>query len=1023
MLRVTKQFGSSLLLILCLSINSISYAQANAQDENTSITPITHSNHQTKEQEILTNTSHLKNLLSIFNGWADPKKISPADRIKVIYGDLNTSKQLILLERSKINATYLHFDSEGKSTRELQDDVSLFFNNLPDLSKNPRPIIVHIELSGDTRIFYPDYWDIFNQFNDTLEKDNATLIISTNSSLNLASIRSGSHYSQDYPDHKTLDEITSIYQIIYPSYKERQEIISLLTQDYTYDKNASLDSLSLITHGYTFYDIYSLLTSVKKKIKNNTIDMNAIRIAQEDSKHIYQPLSSITPEKNNSSSSKKEAFEFYPAGEIDLSFTDVAGLDSAKEELNVYLHYLKQPEKFKAIGATMPKGLILYGPPGTGKTYLAKAFAGEAKLNFIYVSSSQFLQGFVGEAAKSIHAAFEYARNNKPCILFIDEIDGIAEKRSESSSSSNRETVNQLLIELDSINSAANEGLIVIAATNQLDRIDSAILRPGRFDSHIYLGIPTEQDRKTLITSLTQKYKVNDKIDLNELARTTQGWTTAKITNFFNIAAIHAVLQNKSMIDEASFAEAREKILEETRNFHEKPKDIDNKFQIILPEDVQTTFAQVGGLSEAKQELKDILYFIKNVDKLKNAGVTIPKGAILYGPPGTGKTMLARALAGEANVSFISLSATELMGQYIGHSAPMIRNLFTLARAISPAIIFIDEFDAIVQSRNSTNSNSINQEIVNQLLAELDGIKEDKNNMIFIVAATNRLDTIDPAILRPGRFDRHINVSYPDKADREDICRIFFESYAVDKSIKPIDIANMTQGWSPSQIKQLFNEAAIRTVKNNQSHITINDFATAKDRILIGSKSIVIKDKAALELTAYHEAGHALMAYLLPESNKKVEKINIMARGDTLGVTIFQPDEESFSISYKTLRAHIAVALGGRAAEEILRGPDGITSGISSDLSHASDIAFRMLTQYGYSTTNGLIAYPYRNISIGTASSEVMQEMKKILDEEYTRTLKLLTENKQKLEKIVHALLEKESLTEAEFYKLLSEQK
>lgn len=1021
MLRVTKQFSVSLLLILCLSINSLSYAQANIPGENTAITPITQSNHQTKEQEILINTSHLKNLLSIFNGWADPKKTSSTERIKVIYGDLNTSKQLILLQRSKINATYLHFDSEGKSPRQLQDDLSSFFNGLPDLSKKPRPIIVHIELSGDTRIFYPDYWDMFSQFSNVLEKDNSTLIITTDNSSNLTAIRSGSYYANDYPDHKTLDEITLMYQIVYPSYQERQEIISLLTKGYKYDKNTSLDSLSLITHGYTFYDIYNLLASVKKKIKSNTIDINAIRTAQESSNHIYQSLPSITHKKNETTSHNKQTFEFYPAGEIDLSFADVAGLDSAKKELNVYLDYLKQPEKFKAMGATMPKGLILYGPPGTGKTHLAKAFAGEAKLNFVYASSSQFLQGFVGEAAKSIHAAFEYARNNKPCILFIDEIDGIAEKRSESPSSSNRETVNQLLIELDGINSAANEGLIVIAATNQLDRIDSAILRPGRFDSRIYLGLPTEQDRKMLITSLTQRYKVNDNVDLHELTRTTQGWTTAKIANFFNIAAIHAVLKNKPMIDETSFAEAKEKILEETRNFHEKPKDIDSKFQIILPEDVKTNFAKVGGLSEAKQELKDILYFIKNVDKLKNAGVTIPKGAILHGPPGTGKTMLARALAGEANISFISLSATELMGQYIGHSAPVIRDLFTLARAISPAIIFIDEFDAIVQSRNSLNSNSINQEIVNQLLAELDGIKEDKNNMIFIVAATNRLDTIDPAILRPGRFDRHIHVSYPDKADREDICRIFFESYAVDKSIKPIDIANMTPGWSPSQIKQLFNEAAIRTVKNNQNHITINDFATAKDRILIGSKSIVVKDKAALELTAYHEAGHALIAYLLPESNKKIEKINIMARGDTLGVTIFQPGEESFSTSYKTLRAHIAVALGGRAAEEILRGHDGITSGISSDLNYASEIAFKMITQYGYSRINGLIAYPYRNISIGTASPEIMKEMKKILDEEYTRTLKLLTDNKAKLDKIVKTLLEKESITETEFYKLLTE--
>lgn len=1018
MLRVTKQFklfSTSLLILLCLVINSYSYAR----DQNTLGKPVTQNSNQTKEQEILTNTAHLKNLLSIFNGWSNPKKIPPADRIKVIFGDLNTSKQLILLQRSKINATYIHFDSEGKTISALHDSLLLFFSSLPDLSKSPQPIIIHIELSAESRIFYPDYWDIFTQFNDALGADNAVLVITTNISSNLVSMQSGSYYSDEYPDYKTLQQMTMMYQIVYPNYHERQEIISLLAKDYKYDKSTSLDGLALITNGYTFYDIYSLMTGIKENVKNKIIDIDGIRTAQEKSKYIHQSASTEPSKEKKKSSASKGPFEFYPAGEINLTFADVAGLDTAKKELTVYLNYMQQPEKFKAMGASMPKGLILYGPPGTGKTYIAKAFAGEAKMNFIYATGSQFLQNLVGDGAKSIHAAFEYARSNKPCILFIDEFDSVAQKRVENTSS--LEYVNQLLIELDGIDSSANDGIIVIAATNRLDTIDSAILRPGRFDSHIYLGLPSEQDRKAIIASLLKRYKVSDKVDVNELARNTQGWTSAKITNFFNVAAIDAVLANKPSIDTHSFDTAKEKILEETKNFQEMPQDIDNKFQVILPEDVKTTFAQVGGLSEAKQELKDILYFIKNVDKLKSAGITIPKGAILYGPPGTGKTMLARALAGEANVSFISLSATELMGKYVGHSAPVIRELFTMARAISPAIIFIDEFDAIVQNRDDMNSGVINQEIVNQLLAELDGIKEDKNNMIFIVAATNRLDTIDPAILRAGRFDRHIHVSYPDKADREDICRIFFETYSVDKSIKPIDVANMTQGWSPSQIRQLFNEAAILAVKNNKSHITLNDFSTVKDRILIGSKSIVVKDKAELELTAYHEAGHALMAYLLPESKKKVEKINISARGDTLGVTIFQPDEESFSISYKTLRAHIAVALGGRAAEEMLRGYDGITSGISSDLNHASSIVFRMLTQYGYSTANGLVAYPYKNITIGTATPEVTKEMKKILDEEYTKTKKLLSDNKDKLEKVVKALLEKESLTEAEFYKLVSD--
>ncbi len=1017
-------------MLLTFSVNSDSRIYYNYQK-----TSSTQDDDETNELDKIKNIAYFKTLKSLLDGW-DPKgKIEPTKQVKVLYSTYETAKQLALLKRKETDGIYISFQTDGNVLSSLGNDAKAIFEDFVSQTSLPnRTNILHVHFSNSNEIWHSDVMSIFMLFKNLKLNKQTALLISSDSQHNIDTIITPPYKSTD--DSDLFTKISSLVKLPKMSPSERKELVKQLTAGFTFAKDMSIDQVNMILHGHSFDQIYDFISELKKTAKNKKIDVAAVTSTQDalDLPPVYtQPeviTSKSTSTSNNSSNSNLatantpsniDGFDFFPKNTIKARFSDVAGLADAKKSLNIFVEYLKNTKQFNDIGATMPKGIILYGPPGTGKTHLAKAFAGESGLNFVSASGSQFLQGYVGEGAKTVRKVFALARSKKPCVLFIDEFDSIATSR-QAPNSKTLEYVNQLLVELDGVNDEANEGLIIIAATNRLDEIDTAVTRPGRFDRHIYLGVPNNEERLELMNLLSTKYKVDPNLDISKLSNALQGWEPASINALFNKGAIEAVLAKKSEIDEASFEHARSQILQDKRDLLEQPQDMKSKFEVVLPEDVKITFADVGGLSEAKEELKDILYFMKHEEALEKAGVSAPTGAILYGPPGTGKTMLARALAGEAGVSFISLSATELMGMYIGHSAPIVRELFKLARAISPTIIFIDEFDAIVQDRQSTGQNGvINQEIVNQLLAELDGIKEDKNSQLFIVAATNLLDSIDPAIIRPGRFDRHIEIAYPDNKGRAEISEILFKKYQVHPSVKPQDIADMTTGWSPAQIKQLFNEATITMVKADEKALTLRMFAETKDRILIGSKSIEVVDEEELTLTAYHEAGHALIAYLLPESNRTVEKINIMARGHTLGVTIYQPTKESFSHSYQTLLANISVSLGGRAAEEILRGYEGITSGISSDLDRASQIAFELVTKIGYSQDRGLATYQ-GNMTINATSPEIRLEIKKLLDTEYAKTKQLLLDNKDKLDRVVKALLEKQSLTKDEFEAIVSKQ-
>lgn len=1020
-----KQISLLWVMLLAVVICSAGYALTNENNEFF----ISQPDEKTKLLNEAQSVPYLKSLINWFDDWKTNKEINKGKRIKIVFGDFDSVKDLALIKREALKANYAFFKTQDESASQILTK-SLELLETSTASSPNTPVIMHIHISKSEHLWFSDYWNVILKFKG-LTHPNAFMLISTDNHSTEKDIKRGAIYAPKYEHYEELKSLINQHTLEKITTNEIEELLAVWLKGYKFDNSTSLSNLGLIGFGYSLNDLLELVTEIKKVAENKTISLKGINEALAKLDLTKQEAATITITKTETSSetttsgkgtsrTKSSLYDFHPAGSFTTTFKDVAGQDVAKNDLKEFLAYIKEPEKFKKIGASMPKGIILYGPPGTGKTYLATAFAGEANMNFIYASGSQFLGELVGQGARNIKKIFAFARENKPCVLFIDEFDSIATTRSGGGKS--EEYVNQLLVELDGVDKEANEGVIVMAATNQLHNLDPAVIRPGRFDSHVYIGIPTPEDRMALIKVFNGIYKVDKSVKDEELSKMMQGWVPAKMRAMYNKAAIHSVMSGSKTIKNESFEYAKNRILQGERDLKDKPKNVQSQFDVILPEDATTTFADVGGLTEAKEELKDILFFMKNKDALIKAGVSPPKGAILYGPPGTGKTMLARALAGEADVTFIGLSATELMGQYIGHSAPIIRELFQLARSMAPAIIFIDEFDAIVQDRSRFNAGNgvINLEIVNQLLAELDGIK-DKNTQLFIVAATNDLDSIDPAILRPGRFDRHIEIPYPDKRGRIDIAKVFMKQYSVDKSVTPEEIANMTYGWSPAQMRQLFNEAAVRMVKEGKKSITISLLSDVKDRIMIGSKTIAVTDKDALELTAYHEAGHALVSYLIPESRKVVEKINMTPRGHTLGVTIYQIDEETFGMSYKEMRAEIATAFGGRAAEEIVRGYDGITTGISSDLEKATNIAHNLVTRYGYSENTGLVTYSSRSNINNSVQKDITAEVKRILDEEYARTKQLLMDNRDKLDKIVKVLMEKESIGKDEFYKIVKE--
>lgn len=441
-------------------------------------------------------------------------------------------------------------------------------------------------------------------------------------------------------------------------------------------------------------------------------------------------------------------------------------------------------------------------------------------------------------------------------------------------------------------------------------------------------------------------------------------------------------------------------------------------FEILHPKQVKTLFKDIAGLYEAKEELTDLIQFLNNPLEFQRLGAKPPKGILLYGAPGTGKTMLARALAGEARVSFISTSGSQFEEEYVGVGAARIRELFKLAREQAPCVVFIDEIDSIAFKRHTKNNPAWSAQAVNQLLTEMDGLNDHINKGILIVAASNRIDALDNAILRPGRLDRHIKLDLPTQKERQEIFSIYLNKIVTNTNLDPEKLAKITPGFSSAELANLVNEAAIDATKNNKNNVDLESFEVAKDRFVLGStrKASIISEKDK-KITAYHEAGHALVGYFLPDHNP-IYKVTIAPRGPSLGHTNFQPLQDVNTHSKTELENIIASSLGGRIAEELIFGKNYTTTGAENDLHTATKLAHNMVAKWGYSEKLGLIYSADQELDF-ISKETIESEVKLILHNAHKKANDLLTKNKEKLHKLAKALLEQETLDNQQVAEIL----
>ncbi len=457
-----------------------------------------------------------------------------------------------------------------------------------------------------------------------------------------------------------------------------------------------------------------------------------------------------------------------------------------------------------------------------------------------------------------------------------------------------------------------------------------------------------------------------------------------------------------------------------------------SKARLLGEDQIKTTFADVAGVDEAKEDVQELVEFLRDPSRFQRLGGQIPRGVLMAGPPGTGKTLLAKAIAGEAKVPFFSISGSDFVEMFVGVGASRVRDMFDQAKKQAPCIIFIDEIDAVGRHRGGGHGGGHDEreQTLNQLLVEMDGF--EGNEGIIVIAATNRPDVLDKALLRPGRFDRQVFVGLPDIRGREQILKVHIRKVPLDESVKASVIARGTPGFSGADLANLVNEAALFAARANKRIVTMDEFERARDKILMGAerKTMVMSEKEK-ENTAYHEAGHAIIGRLVPEHDP-VHKVTIIPRGRALGVTQFLPESDKYSLSKRAIESQICSLFGGRLAEEMTLGFEGVTTGASNDIERATDLARNMVTKWGLSEKLGPLHYGEDERAMpgagtpnysGATSKTIDEEVRRIVDDCYQRAKKLLEENRDILEAMKNALMEYETIDAEQVDDLMARRK
>ena len=522
-----------------------------------------------------------------------------------------------------------------------------------------------------------------------------------------------------------------------------------------------------------------------------------------------------------------------------VSYSDIGGLHDAIQKIRELVELpLKHPELFQRLNLDPPKGILLYGPPGTGKTLLARAVANETDAYFISITGPEVMSKYYGESEERLRRLFEEAKKHAPAIIFIDEIDAIAPKRSEVTGDVEKRVVSQLLALMDGLE--PRENIIVIGATNRINALDPALRRPGRFDREIEIGVPNTQGRYEILQIHTRGVPLDKDVDLKKIAEITHGFVGADLAALVREAAMHALRrflkEHNISIDssEPVSEELLDKLKVNMKDFLDALKEIrPSALREIYVEIPNVRWKDIGGLESVKQELREIVEWpLRYPEAFARLGIDAPRGVLLYGPPGCGKTLLAKAVATESEANFIAVKGPELLSKWVGESERAVREVFRKARQSAPTIIFFDEIDALAPRRGIyVGDSGVSERVISQLLTEMDGLQSRGD--VVVIAATNRPDLLDPALLRPGRFDRLIYVPPPDFKARLSILKIHTAKMPLAPDVDLERLAKMTEGYSGADLAAVAREAAMNALRRdiNAKYVRMNDFLKAISKI------------------------------------------------------------------------------------------------------------------------------------------------------------------------------------------------
>jgi len=542
-----------------------------------------------------------------------------------------------------------------------------------------------------------------------------------------------------------------------------------------------------------------------------------------------------------------------------VTYEDIGGLgDEVKRVREMIELPLKHPELFERLGVEAPKGVLLHGPPGTGKTLLAKAVAGETNANFVSIGGPEIMSKFYGESEERLREIFKQAEENAPTIIFIDEIDSIAPKRDEVTGETERRVVAQLLALMDGLE--ARGKVVVIGATNRPNALDPAIRRPGRFDREIEINIPNRDGRLEILQIHTRGMPLSEEVDLERLADLTHGYAGADLSALCKEAAMHSlrrILPDLDLEAESIPVEVLNRIIVIRDDFFAALRELQpSALREVLIERPNLHWEDIGGLEDAKRELREAVEWpLRYGPVFEYMNATPPKGILLYGPPGTGKTMLAKAVAAESEANFINVKGPEFLSKWVGESEKAVRETFRKARQASPCIVFMDEIDSIAPTRGGDGDSHVTERVISQLLTEMDGLESLHN--VVVIAATNRPDMLDPALLRPGRFDRLVKIGAPDLEARKQILKVHAKNKPLAADVDLDDLARRTDGYTGADLAAMVNEAtmlAIRRLVSKNKELKPEAFKKEKIGMQSFNEALAkVKPVARADLSKYEK--------------------------------------------------------------------------------------------------------------------------------------------------------------------------